>query len=103
MVSNSEKDMVKKFDVISKLLYMQTKPRIEELKAKLIKTENQQKVYDAIDGNKAMQQIAEEAGYKGTRVLQSLLPEWEKNGLITSFGKGTRKRYATIENLMESE
>ena len=99
-MSSSEPDVVKKLDVISKLLYMEIKPRIEELKAKLVRTKNQQKVYDAIDGNKTMKQIAKEAGYKGSRILRSLLPEWEKKGLITSFGKGTKKRYATIEDLM---
>ena len=99
-MNSSERDIVKKLDVIGNLLYMQTKPRIEELKAKLIKTENQQKVYDAIDGNKTMEQIAKEANYKGIRILQSLLLEWEKKGLITGFGKGPRKRYATIKNLI---
>ena len=79
---------------------MQTKPQIEELKEELIRTEKQQKVYEAIDANKTIQQIAVEAGYKGTRVLESLLPKWERKGLITSFGKGPRKRYATIENLI---
>jgi len=102
-MSDSEKDMVKKLDVISKLLYMQTKPRIEELKAELIKTEKQQKIYDAIDANRTIQQIATKAGYRSTSTLEALLPEWEKKGLITSFGKGRGKRYATIENLMESE
>lgn len=102
-MNSSERDIVKKLDVIGKLLYMQTKPRIEELKAGLIKTEKQVKVYDAIDANKTIKQIATEAGYKSTSTLESLLPEWEKKGLITSFGKGRGKRYATIENLMQSE
>lgn len=102
-MSSFEKDMVKKLDVIGNLLYMQIKPRIEELKAELIKTEKHAKVYDAIDANKTINQIAAEAGYKSSRTLESLLPEWEKKGLLTSFGKGPRKRYATIENLMEGE
>ena len=99
-MGNSEKDMVKKLDVISKLLYMQTKPRIEELKQELIKTEKQQKVYDALDGNKTIKQIANEVSYKDPRILRSVLPEWERKGLITSFGKGPKKRYATIEDLI---
>jgi predicted Rossmann fold nucleotide-binding protein DprA/Smf involved in DNA uptake len=99
-MGNSEKDVVKKLDIISKLLYMQTKPRIEELKAELIKTEKQQKVYDAIDANKTIKQIATKAGYRSARALEALLPEWEKKGIITSFGKGPKKRYATIENLI---
>ena len=102
-MNSSDRDIVKKLDVIGKLLYMQTKPRIEELKAELIKTEKQVKVYDAIDSNKTIKQIATEAGYKSTRTLESLLPEWEKKGLITSFGKGPGKRYATVENLIEIE
>jgi copper chaperone CopZ len=100
-MNSSEREVVKKLDVISKLLYMQIKPRIEELKAELIKTEKQVKVYDAIDANRTIKEIAAEAGYKSTSSLESLLPEWEKKGLITSFGKGRGKRYATIENLME--
>lgn len=102
-MNSSERDIVKKLDVIGKLLYMQIKPRIEELKAELIKTEKQVKVYDAIDANSTIRQIATQAGYKSTSTLESLLPDWEKKGLITSFGKGRGKRYATIENLMESE
>jgi len=99
-VRSSEDEIAKKLDVICKLLYMQIKPRVEELKESLVKTEMQQKAYDAIDADKKIQQIATEAGYKGPRALESLLPEWEKKGLITSFGKGPRKKYATIENLI---
>jgi len=102
-MSSSERDIVKKLDVISKLLYMQTKPRIEALKAELVKTERHVKVYDAIDANSTIKQIATKAGYRGTRALESLLPDWEKKGLITSFGKRRGKRYITIENLMENE
>lgn len=101
-MNSPDRDAVKRLDVISKLLYMQIKPRIEELKAELIKTEKQVKVYDAIDANKTIKEIAADAGYKSTSTLESLLPEWEKKGMITSFGKGRGKRYATIENLMES-
>jgi hypothetical protein len=99
-MSDSNREVVEKLDAICKLVYMQTKPHVEQLKSTLIKTEKQQKIYDTLDGKKTIEQIAKEAGYSDPRPLKGLLPEWEKKGLILSLGKKANKRYVNIENLI---
>lgn len=96
---SSEDQLANKLDVIAKLLYMQTRSRIEDLKAKLLKTELQRKAYEVLDGKKTIKEIAAAAGYKDTRALETFLPEWESKGLILSFGKRASRRYVNIENL----
>lgn len=99
-VSDSNKEIVAKLDTICKLLYAQIKPKIEELKTTLIKTEMQQKIYDSLDGRKTIEQIAKEAGYSNPRPLERLLPEWERKGLILGIGKKTSKRYINFDTLI---
>ena len=45
----SEDLVIEKLDIIAKLLYMQVRPRIEELKAKYVKTVKQKKIYSELD------------------------------------------------------
>lgn len=97
MTSNDE--LLTKMTIVAKLLYMQTRPRIEELKAQLLKTPQQKKAYDVLDGEKSIKEIAQVAGYSNTRTLETMLPEWERKGLILSTGKTTTKKYVNIENL----
>lgn len=92
-------DLLKKATIIAKLLYMQTRSRIEELKVKLLRTVQQKKAYVALDGKKTIKEIAQVAGYSNTRTLETMLPEWERQGLILSIGKGPNKKYVNIENL----
>lgn len=63
-MGDSEKDVVKRLDVITKLLYMQTKSKIEELKTELIRTEKQHKVYEIIDATKTIRRIATKLAIK---------------------------------------
>jgi hypothetical protein len=98
-MGKGEKNSTKLLGLIAKLLYMQTRPRIEKLKAHLLRTPQQKKAYDALDGKRTIKEIAQLAGYSGTRVLETLLPEWESKGLILSIGKGQNKKYLNIENL----
>lgn len=81
-----EEEINSKLSIICKLL-------------SLLKTEAQERAYYALDGRKSMEEIASSAGYSNTRRLESLLPEWEKRGLILSIGKGPNKRYINVENL----
>lgn len=92
-------ELLKKATVMAKLLYMQMRPRIEELKKQLLKTPQQEKAYEVLDGRHSIKEIAQAAGYTDTRGLETLLPEWEKTGLILSIGKGPNKKYVNIENL----
>jgi hypothetical protein len=96
---NSNDELVKKMTIVAKLLYMQTRPRIEELKAQLLRTPQQKKAYDALDSKRSIKQIAQIAGYADSRPLETILPEWERKGLILSMGKGPSKKYVNIENL----
>jgi hypothetical protein len=98
-MSDVDREIVNRLDVICKLLYIQIKPKMEELRATLIKTEKQQKLYDILDGEKTIEQIAKESGYN-PRPLEGLLPDWERKGLIMSIGKRASKRYVNIENLI---
>jgi hypothetical protein len=90
---------LKKTATIAKLLYVQTRPKIEELKVQLLKTPQQKKAYDALDGEKTIKEIAQAASYSSTSTLEELLPEWERRGLILSNGKGRVKKYLNLENL----
>jgi len=94
-----EEEINSKLSIICKLLSIRLRPRIEELKKELLKTEAQERAYYALDGRKSMEEIASSAGYSNTRRLESLLPGWEKRGLILSIGKGPNKRYFNVENL----
>jgi hypothetical protein len=96
---SSDDEILKKVTIVAKLLYMQTRPRIEELKAQLLKTPPQKKAYAALDGERSIKDLAQIAGYADSRTLETALPEWESKGLILSIGKGTAKKYVNIENL----
>jgi len=93
-----EDNIVLKLDLIAKLLYIQTKPKISSLENSLVKTEKQKKLYDALDGKQNMNQLQEIAGIS-VKTMEPLLPEWEKRGLIISFGKGRSKKYISLQNL----
>ena len=92
-------ELLKQVTIVAKLLYMQTRPRIEELKVQLLKTPQQKKAYEALDGKRSIKEIAQFAGYADSRPLETSLPEWESKGLILSIGKSTAKKYVSIENL----
>jgi len=92
-------EILKKLTLIVKLLYIQTRARIEDLKKQLLRTSRQKKAYDALNGKRTIKEIAKVAGYSDTRALEKLLPEWESKGLILSIGRGPNKRYLNIENL----
>lgn len=94
-----EEEINNKLSIICKLLSLRLRPGIEVLKKELLKTEAQEKAYYALDGRRNMEEIASSAGYSNTRSLESLLPEWEKKGLIISIGRGPYKRYLNLENL----
>jgi len=91
--------LLKKVTIATKLLYMQTRPRIEELKAQFLKTPQQKKAYEALDGKRTIKEIAQIAGYADSRPLETMLPELESKGLILSMGRGPNKKYVNIENL----
>ncbi len=99
MNENNNDELLSKISVVAKLLYIQTRPKIEELKRELVKTEQQKKAYDALDGEKTIKEIAQAASYSSTSTLEELLPEWERKGLILSTGKGRTKKYLNIDNL----
>jgi len=96
---NKNDELLKKATIVAKLLYMQTRPRVEELKAQLLKTPQQKKAYEALDGKRSIKEITQVAGYADSRPLETMLPEWESKGLILSIGKSTAKKYVNIENL----
>jgi predicted Rossmann fold nucleotide-binding protein DprA/Smf involved in DNA uptake len=95
---NPEDPVLKKLDIIAKLLYIQIRPGIEGLKAKLVKTEKQKLIYNALDGKRSIDEVAKSAN-ASVRLVEKTLPEWERQGLILGFGKGAGKRYVSIENL----
>ena len=98
MASQNE-ELSKRMSIIAKLLYIQTRSKIEELKAQLVKTPQQKQAYEALDGQKTIKEIAQVSSYTSTSTLEELLPEWERKGLILSIGKGRNKKYLNIENL----
>lgn len=77
---SGDDELVKRIAIIAKLLYMHTRPRIEELKAQLVKTPQQKKAYAALDGKRSIKEIAQFAGYADSRLLETMLPEWERKG-----------------------
>jgi len=94
----TEDKILPKIDLIAKLLYMQTKQGITSLEKSLVKTEKQKKLYQALDGKQNMAQLQKITGIS-VKTMEPLLPEWEKMGLIISFGKGPSKRYTSLQNL----
>ncbi len=105
MTNNKEKtekeiliELDENIDVIKKLLYMQTKTNIEALKESLVKTDKQMKLYESLDGNRTMEDLHKLTGVS-IKTMEPLLPQWEKNGLVLSFGKGRAKRYLSLDNL----
>lgn len=78
---------------------MQVRPKIEELKDQLVKTKQQKKAYKALNGKRKIKEIAKIASYKNKKGLASFIPNWERKGLILSFGLGAHKKYVNIENL----
>lgn len=90
---------MKKTAIIANLLYAQTRPKFEELKVQLLKTPQQKKSYDALDGEKTIKEVAKAASYSSTRTLEELLPEWERRGLFLGNGNGHVKKYLNLENL----
>ena len=87
-----------KLDLIAKLLYMQSRQNMLNLEKILLKTDKQKKLYRALNGKRNMKQLQQLTGVS-VKTMEPLLPEWEKNGLILSFGKGNNKRYTSLENL----
>jgi hypothetical protein len=98
-LNEENNELMGKLSIIAKLMYVQTRPRIEELKTELLKTPQQKQAYDALDGQKTIKEVATSAGYSSTRQLEDMLPEWERKGLILSSGKGRTKKYSNIESL----
>ena len=92
-------EILEKLTLIVKLLYIQTRAQIEDLKKQLLKTSQQKKAYSALNGRRTIKEIAQIAGYSDTRTLERLLPEWGNKGLILSIGRGPNKKYLNIENL----
>ena len=97
--SNEDDALLMKLDLITKLLYIQTKRQLKETENEFIKTDKQKMLYSALDGKQSMEDL-----HKITKIsvktMEPLLPEWEKQGLILSFGKGKNKRYVNLENLV---
>jgi len=96
---NSEYDVSLKLNLIAKLLYIQTKNHIKQIENDIIKTDKQKKLYLSLNGERSMEQLQKLTGIS-VKTMEPLLPEWEKQGLILSFGKGKSKRYVNLENLV---
>lgn len=97
---NSENfDISLQLQLIVKLLYIQTKNQINRIENEMVKTDKQKKLYASLDGKRSMEQLNKLTGIS-VKTMEPLLPEWEKQGLILSFGKGSNKRYVNIENLV---
>ena len=94
-----QNDISLQLELISKLLYIQTKSQIKQIENELVKTDKQKKLYFSLDGKRSMEQLHKLTGIS-VKTMEPLLPDWEKNGLILSFGKGSSKRYVNIDNLV---
>lgn len=94
----SDENILSKLDVIAKLLFMQTRHNLASLESMLIKTDKQKLLYHSLDGKRNMEQLHTLTGIS-VKTMEPLLPEWEKKGLILSFGKGKTKRYLSLENM----
>jgi len=93
---STEDQLAKKLDIIAKLLYMQTRLKISELEAKLVKTNIQKRIYSVLDGTKTAKEIAAASQCTESLVWKTL-PDWEAQGLIVGIGKGKAKKYVNIE------
>lgn len=96
-MSNKDEEILSRLSIMCKLLYMQVRPRTEKL-IKMKLTKKQMRAYVLCNGKNRMDEIAKKAECS-QRLVEGLLPEWEKKGLIVSIGKGPSKRYINIENL----
>lgn len=96
---SEQNDISLKLQLIAKLLYIQTKNQIKQFENEFIKTDKQKKLYLSLDGKRSMDQLHKLTGIS-VKTIEPLLPEWEKYGLILSFGKGSNKRYVNIDNLV---
>jgi Fic family protein len=76
----------------------QTRPKINELKVKLVRTNIQKKIYSLLDGAKTAKEVAVVAKCSEISVWKTL-PDWEAKGLIIGVGKGKAKKYVSMENL----
>lgn len=98
----SDNDLLSEIDaklsIIMKMMYMLTKSATLNLKKELVTTEKQEKLYTYLDGKKNMEDLSKITGVSVKR-MESLLPQWEKAGLILSLGKGRGKRYLSLDNL----
>jgi len=94
----TEDEASAKLGLIAKLLYMQIRPSIEQLKSKLLTSEKHGKIYAILDGEKTIKEIARSSDCS-VRLVAGLLPVWERNGLILGIGKTPNKKYFNIENL----
>ena len=83
-------ELAEQVSVIIKLLYMNTMRNVIELESILLMTSKQKIAYSALDGKRKINEIARVAGI-GVRTLETLLPEWERKGLIMTMGKGSGK------------
>lgn len=97
MSRNNDK-LLKKTELVAKLLYLQIRPQIENLKDQILNTQKKLKTYDSLNGERTIKEIAKISKYS-ERALKGILPEWEKKGLILSNGHGPNKKYVNIENL----
>jgi predicted transcriptional regulator len=91
-------EILLKLDLIAKLLYLQCKQNMMSLEKTLIKTDKQKKLYHALDGKRNMDQLQKLTDVS-VKTMEPLLPEWEKQGLIISSGKGKNKRYLNLINM----
>ena len=98
MIKLTKNEDSAKLDLIAKLIYMQTRPRIEELKSKFMTTTRHERIYEVLNGERTIKEIAQAADCS-VRLVEGLLPEWERKGLILSVGKTPNKKYVNIENL----
>lgn len=98
-MSSSQNDISVKLSLIAKLLYIQTKHQIKLIEKEIIKTDKQKKLYLSLDGKHNMEELQKLTGVS-VKTIEPLLPEWERQGLIISFGKGNSKRYVNLANMV---
>ena len=98
-MSSVQNDIYLKLTLIAKLLYLQTKNQIKLIENEIIKTDKQKKLYLSLNGKRSMEELQKLTGVS-VKTMEPLLPEWEKLGLILSFGKGRSKKYVNLENLV---
>ena len=86
------------FELIVKLLAIQTSSIIQTRKEELLKSDKGISAYSTCDGLSTMAEMAEKRT-ASKRFLENNLPVWEEKGLIISVGFGKGKRYLSIENI----